>query len=306
LLAQSITHTVTRGEDLTDNPPTSLPPGAPLRPGQDCVFLKQYGARRSGTNVLRELLHRNFTNVVVLMHVLGDKHEPPVDLASAWDDSRSQPDPAWAFVTRATWLVPAAFTSTTNEAQRDHLRSLAEPLAAAFASGRVGYLISVKDPYPWALGMASWNGWLPPRYSWLPRILRRPGWRDKVDLMARDACLEFNRNYREWLALLERFPERATLVHAEDLAEKPAAVLDALAVRHGLARRTGSLDVPRGSILSTDWDDRPTVESPVGFRKRQAWIHKQTAAAASVLQAAVTETIDWTLAARMGYESRES
>ncbi len=43
-------------------------------PAEERVFLKQYGAERSGTNYLKRLLELNFTNVVVLGSVLGWKH----------------------------------------------------------------------------------------------------------------------------------------------------------------------------------------------------------------------------------------
>ncbi|HEX3961172.1 MAG TPA: sulfotransferase [Trebonia sp.] len=41
------------------------------------AFIKQYGEKRTGTNVLRALLHAHYRDVTVLMHVLGDKHSPP-------------------------------------------------------------------------------------------------------------------------------------------------------------------------------------------------------------------------------------
>jgi Sulfotransferase family len=41
------------------------------------AFIKQYGEKRTGTNVLRALLYSHFRDVTVLMHVLGDKHSPP-------------------------------------------------------------------------------------------------------------------------------------------------------------------------------------------------------------------------------------
>jgi len=37
-------------------------------------YFKQYGCKRTGTNYLKALLERNFSDVMVLMHTLGGKH----------------------------------------------------------------------------------------------------------------------------------------------------------------------------------------------------------------------------------------
>jgi hypothetical protein len=48
------------------------------------AFIKQYGEKRTGTNVLRALLHAHYRDITVLMHVLGDKHSPPSPLVGGY------------------------------------------------------------------------------------------------------------------------------------------------------------------------------------------------------------------------------
>ena len=48
------------------------------------AFIKQYGEKRTGTNVLRALLHAHYRDVTVLMHMLGDKHSPPGPLVAGY------------------------------------------------------------------------------------------------------------------------------------------------------------------------------------------------------------------------------
>lgn len=52
-------------------------------------FIKQYGARRTGTNLLRAMLQINCPNCNVLMHILGDKHQKPIDFNQLRDELRS-------------------------------------------------------------------------------------------------------------------------------------------------------------------------------------------------------------------------
>jgi len=118
------------------------------------VFLKQYGERRTGTNYLRALLFANYGNVVPFMHVLGDKHAPPVDFAAHWEKTRTTPEPAWNFLTSATWAAPSETTDANDPGQLKHLREAAGMMTDAFDPSRLGFLISVKHPYSWAASLA--------------------------------------------------------------------------------------------------------------------------------------------------------
>jgi hypothetical protein len=61
---------------------------------EDVVYLKQYGAERTGTNYLKRLIELNFSNAVVFGSVLGWKH--------GLYETQSGPDPECA--SHAQWL----------------------------------------------------------------------------------------------------------------------------------------------------------------------------------------------------------
>ena len=164
------------------------------------VFFKQYGERRTGTNYLRYLLPANFANAVVLMHVLGDKHSPPAPFDAIWQASRDAADPALEFVVRATHAVPAESTRPDDDAQREELRRLAQPVAGAYAGGSLRFVISIKNPYAWALSFARYSGWDG------RRRVRRFG------APLADACVAFNRRYAAWRAFAEERPAHVHFV----------------------------------------------------------------------------------------------
>ena len=108
------------------------------------TFLKQYGAQRTGTNYLRILLQKNYSDVCVLMHVLGDKHSPPAPFEDLWADVETEPDPALAFVSRATFRHPSLSTAESDPRQHDTVRQIAErrssPTFLSWSSGAGAHL----------------------------------------------------------------------------------------------------------------------------------------------------------------------
>src|SRR5215213_514628 len=128
--------------------------GAPL-------FLKQYGARRTGTNYLRALIRFNYPagGVVPLMHILGDKHSPPPPFGELWRRAQADDDPAFSFVMGATSASPAANPSPADPRQQHAVRGIAAPLARAYGEGALGFLVSIKDPYAWVVSIARYERW---------------------------------------------------------------------------------------------------------------------------------------------------
>jgi hypothetical protein len=68
-------------------------------------FIKQYGARRTGTNYLRAHIRFNDpeAEVVPLMHILRDEHAPPPPFDEMWRRAPSQDD--WPFVQEVRFSV---------------------------------------------------------------------------------------------------------------------------------------------------------------------------------------------------------
>jgi len=64
------------------------------------IYIKQYGAKRTGTNYLRWLLEANFDNIIILTNILGWKHGCHVDKVDwsgkGWDHRRPKSSAALA------------------------------------------------------------------------------------------------------------------------------------------------------------------------------------------------------------------
>ncbi|HWK88477.1 MAG TPA: hypothetical protein VNP72_00730, partial [Longimicrobium sp.] len=175
-------------------------PGSPGVP----LFLKQFGAKRTGTNYLRSLIRSNYAeaDVVPLMHILGDKHAPPPPFEELWGASRGGDDPAFSFVMGATRYAPPAAPKPEHPLQQDAVRRIAAPLAQAFRQGRLGFVISVKDPYAWLVSMARYCHHTD-RAS--PLGTHLDGWAERQ-------CRVFNDCYAAWRALARECPERCQVV----------------------------------------------------------------------------------------------
>jgi hypothetical protein len=249
------------------------------------TFLKQYGERRTGTNALRALVAANCPDAVVLMHILGDKHSPPVSLDEAWRDARDADDPPWAFVSRATLAAPAATTVESDPRQAGEMRRHAAALAQAYAGGRFGYLVSVRDPYAWAAGVARFLRWPPEASEWL-----------------RAECVRFNDRYRAWLALADS-PWPTVVVRHEDLVRDSADVLAGVAAAFRLPCRAPFVPL-NGVAGPVHWDHSPLNLRPESFDGGSRLSGKYHAALPASHRDVVTETVDWALLAPFGYAPR--
>jgi hypothetical protein len=252
------------------------------------VFIKQYGEARSGTNWLRTLLQQNYANVVVLMHVLGDKHSAPVDIEDVLLRTVSEPDPDLAFVCAATLAAPAETTNLRDSGQSEYLRRLASPLAEAVRSGRLCYAVSVKHPFAQA---ASWLRWL--------RLQSRP-----LDIVAevRRLRVQANRRLHRWLELAEAADGRSIIVRYEDLLGDTGHMLDGIAFRFGLQQATSTQLLFRKEAAPAHWDDREPPRHWVDFDAQRHAGSPATSLAVDVRHA-VDECTDWTLLERVGYHA---
>ncbi len=270
------------------------------------IVVKQYGLQRTGTNALRALLQEHVPGTLVLMHVLGDKHSPPVDLSEALDAVRRHPQPALAFVTLASRLAPAYTTAIDrDERQRAHLAAVANEVFDAARAGHIRVVVSIRDPYDWARAVLRWTDALPVDAPRAVELLV-PG--------VRGMCERFNTCYRAWLALVDRSRQGASVVRVEDLR----GALDEL-----LARLARELDLPYAAPVpvaagpappragarrptlqrrlgATRWDDAPIAvdASPDAELEERAATSEPLP---DLLAAVVTDRIDWSLIERFDY-----
>jgi len=255
------------------------------------VFLKQYGAQRTGTNYLRILLQKNRPGACMLMHILGDKHSPPAPFDALWAAAQLTPDPPLAFVSSATFQHPSRTTSPANPRQREEVRRIAEPLTAAYLDQSLGFVITIKNPYAWAVSIARYEG----------RIGRNATLDPRLAGFVRDRCASFNQRYRSWFQLAAHTSWRTLVVRHEDLIRDPGQVLAGLDVKFGLRAESPFIDEPRVAP-TTCWDNQDDPANEVPFDRSYYLEERYLARLSPEAMEAVTVTIDWELLRGLEYE----
>ncbi|MCA1675290.1 MAG: hypothetical protein LC799_24910 [Actinobacteria bacterium] len=249
-------------------------------------YVKQYGAQRTGTNVVRTVLSDYLSDVVVLMHVLGDKHSAPVDFAAL----RRQPCTAPGdWVEAATRQAPSFTTDLDGDpAQALLVRELADGIETAVATGELRVVVSVRDPYPWMASMGRLHNWL--RYP--VNICDQVG----EDALAgcAELCAQLNDRVARWLDLVER-TRHATIVRHERLNREPLPDLVADLAQHlALATAAPAPVALPGHVLPAHWDDHHSAIRP-------DIVPQGPTALPVALSHIVTRHIDWELMGGIGY-----
>lgn len=281
--------------------------GVDLSSPRTKVFLKQYGERRTGTNYVRSLLEANVPNLVVLMHVLGDKHSVPARLLTP--DCKSQEE-AYQWAKTITERAHARYTNPNDPAQQAYIRSIALELAAAVRAEKLGFIISIKDPYAWAASISAYNGWLPHGLPRAPTPRSMSAWKMKIAAKVKEiwalrylsaACQEFNRKYWSWHALHEQFKTRSSIVRYEDLLSDPPCVLRSIADKHGLELTPAQILTPSETVLWAEWDHLPPPASHERFDASYYHEKKYLERLTPAMRDMITESIDWTLLSKFQY-----
>lgn len=253
-------------------------------------FVKQYGERRTGTNLLRLLLTSQFSRLEVLMHTLGHKHRP------APDDSELRA----AAKAGGQWLVEMNRRQRRRRgehcaAQREaYLAGIEPELKRALLAKQLLYLISIKDPYAWAGSRLKQWGWRPATHS---------GAVESHFLARLEPALDtFNSNYANWLALARRHRDRSQVIPYEALLQGRGEVMRDLALRFGFCPvATADAAVVEGIVLPTEWDNcitRAHFEPfDSSFYTERRYMQQLTPAMIRL----VRRKIDWKLLAPLGY-----
>jgi hypothetical protein len=243
------------------------------------AFVKQYGAERSGTNLLRLLLARHLPDATVLMHALGDKHAAPVDLGAV----AAATDSALAFATEATLRAPAA---PLGPAERAHLATLAPALHRAWRAGELRFVLSVRDPLSWAVSA------LGARH--VPVAPADPAAEAATVAALGALCASLNRRMAAWLALVDAHPGRAAVVRHERLLADPSAVLEQLAEALALPPLAGlPVRLPAQGVRAARWDGEPPALGPLAAQRPRPRL-------SGALRAAVIAGVDWRPFERLG------
>jgi glycosyltransferase involved in cell wall biosynthesis len=223
-------------------PPSATRP----RPGEKVFIIKQYGEKRTGTNLLQYCLEQNYSNVLVLVHVLGGKHSPPVNLAACWNAASGRSNRERAFVEIATYDRPAETTHKGDPGQAAFLDKWGTAIGQAFIEGQLRFAVSVKDPFAWVASIR--------------RIERWPAPDDPSSIAV--ACGRFNRRYREWLSLRNAYPGRFRIVRYEDLLTNLAPTMRDFANWLGTSGTPAEWALPGEAVVPTHWDDNAAWAAP--------------------------------------------
>lgn len=259
----------------------------------DRYFIKQYGAERTGTNVLRLLLKKRFINIEVLMHTLGDKHSLPVDFDSL-KKNLEQLDDSYEEIYLATVERPSLTTDIMDQAQADYLRAIAHQLACAILEDRLLFFVSIKDPYSWV-------------YSFLKKQHMLSGeWTGKHYLYLVKVCKSFNRRYASWTNLHEKFPKKTFFVRFEDLITDPEELAISIRKKFRFQEDHESSFLCDKIVNPTHWDNTDSsVDS--GVFDRDFYIsHAYYNFLTSPIIEIVRNSIDWPLMERYGYHDNTS
>ncbi|GAA4681555.1 hypothetical protein GCM10023347_40540 [Streptomyces chumphonensis] len=249
------------------------------------IVVKQYGERRTGTNLLRMLLSDECSDLLVLMHALGDKHSPPAPFAHIWSQTRGHPDAAHEFLLRTTTVCPSDTTDPRSPEQRTFIRRWASPVADAYASGRLYAVVSVKAP----------RAWLTSLWRFEVRMLRR------TPTAPTEAIARYNRNYRSWLAL-EDLGLHVLVVRCEDLVHDSGRTLRRLRTDIGLGRDRRPARLPAHPVRPSPWDHcAPALETVGPPDDGPPAVGRDHVLA---MEAAL-EQVDGGLMRRLGYEAEE-
>jgi hypothetical protein len=181
------------------------------------VLVKQQGAMRTGTNLVKFALEENFTNVRVLVNIGRWKHAL-ADVPFTWNGE--------------SWEAEGRNIDVSTRITADELSAV----RAAVEAGTVRYAVSVRNVYTWLVSYLRFEHWYddPPLHD-LADL-------DDAEIIA--AVRRWNLLYRSYLDLLPNEPS-SMVFRLEDLRTAFGATLDRCHLLWGLHRRHGSYVAPQ-------------------------------------------------------------
>lgn len=239
------------------------------------MFVKQQGAMRTGTNLVKFALEENFTNVRVLVNIGRWKHAPanrPFNwLGTNWEGDGIDVDVA--------------------------RRIGAEDLAAvrdAVDTGGLRYAISVRNVYAWLVSYLRFEHWYddPP----LRELSDLPG--DEIV----QAIRHWNVLYQSYLDLLSTDPS-SMVFRLEDLMASFEKTLDRTGSSWGLSRRNERYVRPdRYLRAGVDGQSRSELFESLPFEPSRYAAPGHLDQLDAALLALINDTVDEALVRAYGYD----
>jgi hypothetical protein len=241
----------------------------------EIVFVKQQGAMRTGTNLVKFALEENFTNVRVLVNIGRWKHAP-ADRPFNWLGTSWEGDGIDIDVARR--IGPEDLAAVRDAVDRGALR----------------YAISVRNVYAWLVSYLRFEHWYddPPlrHLSDLPR--------DEIV----GAIQRWNVLYQSYLDVLATDP-CSTAFRLEDLVASFDQTLDRTGSSWGLRRRHQRYVRPERYLRAgVDGQSRSELFESLPFEPSQSVTEAYAGQLDAGLLALVNNTVDERLVRAFGYE----
>lgn len=239
----------------------------------DFVFIRRYGAHRTGTNYLYALLLRNFSNIYLLKETLGWKHNNILTLDSFSEELEKLID-----------QFPNA--------------EVFKQFKEAFLQNQIKTIFSIKNPYAWIRSIYRYASQSSEQHfteemtrptSGFIGMLRREGLNPDTATIALE---RYNNLYRNWLAYFFNNPSNCFLSRYERLLTDLPRTLNNIGALLGLEK------------IGEDYQD---IKIPVGPTKhnvdfRDYYLNSRYLKELSPeIIGTVTKVIDWKLMKKINY-----
>lgn len=237
-------------------------------------WIKQYGMQRTGTNYAKAIIEKNFADCCVLSNILGWKHGT-IEPLNRW-------------IANHTRMGNDGKLCIESEGDKHPIDPF--EIQAAIASGEMRYVISVRNPYAFIVGVFThWN-----RLNGINWFARRDyiGW-------IKYNCRKYNTGYADWIRLHRDWPMRSIVMRHEAIVHDPTAVLRAVHRRLDLEPVPQVRSMISGQVEATQ--DKGTVVSKTAFRRdwylADGYLERLNDRMVNVIDA----EIDWPTMAELGY-----
>jgi hypothetical protein len=238
----------------------------------DIIFVKQQGAMRTGTNLVKFALEENFTNVRVLVNI------------GRWKHATAETSFNWRGI---NWEGEGVSVDVRSRISSDEL----SVVRAAFDAGTVKFAISIRDVYAWLVSYI--------RFTRMDEA--EPPLADLPRACIVEALMEWNRLYRSYLSLLGG-EHCAMLFRLEDLLTDFSATLNQARLAWGLKPRHARYVRPARYLRAgIDGESRSALLESLPFDQRQYLSDNHLAHFDDKLLALIRQTIDKDVLCAYGY-----
>jgi hypothetical protein len=240
------------------------------------IYVKQQGAMRTGTNLVKFALEENFTNVRVLVNI------------GRWKHATAETPFNWRGI---DWEGEGRSVEVLSRIGSEELSAV----RSAFDAGTVKFAISIRDVYSWLVSYI--------RFTRLDDTSPFPSLKDLPREYIVQALEQWNVLYGSYLSLMDS-DGCAMLFRLEDLLTNFSATLNRVRLLWGLKPRHARYVRPSRYLRAAiDGQSRSELLHPSrSFDRRQYLSDNYLAQFNDTLLAIIRQTVDDTILRAYGYE----